>query len=147
MEVEIPGSGKWFAGELDWPARGRPTSVWFLRRRDDSTHHLIAPWFDAAPVTPEGLVDAFHLAQQRLWIGPMQASPLHFAFVDEWGLVGEHIEKRVLVRGMGVERVVSLPRDVPLGLLTEQELATMVMGAPEQDSMLDGDLVPSPDTA
>ena len=128
MEVEIEGAGRWTAGELDWPPGGFPKSVWFLRRRQAAVDLLIAPWVFQFPLDRQGLREMFPLANQRLWLGPMMGGLLHFTLVEDRIHGGVGGNQGVRVRGLDVSGIYKLPRNVPLGYLTDQELAEMVEG-------------------
>jgi hypothetical protein len=126
MRVEIDGAGTWIAGPLNWPAGGYPTTVWFMRRRGEAIDQLIAPWFRDAHLSEEGLRTAFDLSKQRLWVGAIPGRFVHLTLTDERTPGAPSSGQSVLVRGPGMDGVTALPRDVPLGHLTDEEVSALV---------------------
>lgn len=131
MNIEVPDAGSWMAGPLNWPAGGYPTSVWFVRRRGATLDQLVAPWFRNVRLDADGLTDAFELARQRLWIGSTPGEYIHLTLVDGRTPGAVQGTPSVVVRGPGTEGVVALPRDVPLGYLTDEEVSELVAVAHE----------------
>ena len=129
MRVEIEEAGTWVAGPLSWPAGGFPTSVWFLRRRGDSIDQLVAPWFRDAHLDEDGLRAAFELAKQRTWVGKIPGRYIHLTIADDRTPGALSNGQSVLVRGPDLDGMAALPRDVPLGLLTDTEISDMVAQA------------------
>lgn len=126
MKVEIDGAGTWIAGPLNWPAGGYPTSVWFARRRGETIDQLVAPWFRDTHLEEEGLKAAFDLAKQRLWIGTVPGRYIHLTLADERIPGALSNGQSVLVRGPGTDGLTALPREVPLGHLTDEEISGLV---------------------
>lgn len=117
------------AGPLSWPAGGFPTSVWFVRRRGDTIDQLVAPWFRDAHPDEEGLRAAFELAKQRVWTGTIPGRYLHLTLADERIPGALAKGQTVLVRGPDLNGMAGLPRDVPLGYLTDTEISGLVSEA------------------